>query len=528
MKLRFKIACLFLICIGCTVISAQHLNIEILGKLSYENNLSDVWGYTTNNTEYALVGVQNGVSIVDVSNPSDPKEIQFVEGAFANARDIKTYKNFAYSTNGKEEGILIIDLNELPNKVTVKKFTGNKVNTFTASHNLFIDELGFLYVAGHNINPGGLLIFDLKTGSQFPELVGTYNDNYVHDVYAKENILYTSEGDRMAIIDASDKNSLKILGTQQTYGYTHNSWLSENEQILFTTDETSGTWVVAWDVSSPADIMELSKAQSTIGGTVIPHNAIWLNNYLVTSFYTDGVVIFDATNPKALVKVAQVDTAPQFSGDGFNGCWGVYPFLPSGNILATDIEEGLYILKAKYKRAANLIGIVTDSLSNNPIENVKIAIKNEDIETTTSVMGNYLLGLANEGIYEVKFSKPGYFSKVVFIEFINGETIKYDIILTKDENFVPTDIIVLSENVPIVNLSENPFSNEIEFSTKNLSLLSKDNEVHFFSIDGQLLGKKNLTNEKITWGSKVSAGIYHYTININNLPVYSGKIIKIK
>jgi len=527
MKIKVLIKCLLVISV-IIKINAQHTNIEILGKLNYENNLSDVWGYTANNTEYALVCVQNGVSIVDVSDPTAPKEIQFVEGASAVARDIKTYKGFAYSTNGKEDGLLIIDLNELPDTVAVEKFTGTDETTFTASHNLFIDEFGFLYVVGHNIGPGGVLIFDLKTGSWSPELVGIYSDNYVHDVYAKENILYTSEGDRMAIVDASNKDSLKILGTQKTYGYTHNSWLSENGSTLFTTDETSGTWVVAWDISSPEDIKELGKAQSTIDGEVIPHNTLWFNNYLVTSFYTDGLVIFDVANPKALVKIAQVDTAPQFSGDGYNGCWGAYPFLPSGNILATDIEEGLYVLKANYKRAALLSGIVTDSLSNDLLDDVKITIKNHNAEAITGIDGGYIIGLADEGTYEVEFSKQGYFNEVDVIDFISEETINYNKKLRKDENFIPSDIPVLSNDKIIISLSENPFYNNIEITIKDPSLVNNDCEIHFFSIDGQLLEKVKLAQNKIRWGSEVSVGIYQYFISNKNLPSYTGKIIKIK
>ena len=28
------------------------------------------------------------------------------------------------------------------------------------------------------------------------------------------------------------------------------------------------------------------------------------------------------------------------SGNGFDGCWGTYPYLPSGNIISSDINSG--------------------------------------------------------------------------------------------------------------------------------------------------------------------------------------------
>ncbi|MEL6942837.1 MAG: T9SS type A sorting domain-containing protein, partial [Bacteroidota bacterium] len=31
--------------------------------------------------------------------------------------------------------------------------------------------------------------------------------------------------------------------------------------------------------------------------------------------------------------------------DNYEGAWGVYPFLPSGNILVSDMQEGLFVLK---------------------------------------------------------------------------------------------------------------------------------------------------------------------------------------
>ncbi len=37
----------------------------------------------------------------------------------------------------------------------------------------------------------------------------------------------------------------------------------------------------------------------------------------------------------------------QDRGNGFDGCWGTYPYLPSGNIISSDInsDSGNAILK---------------------------------------------------------------------------------------------------------------------------------------------------------------------------------------
>ena len=77
---------------------------------------------------------------------------------------------------------------------------------------------------------------------------------------------------------------------------------------------------------------------------VVPHNTHVIGNYLVTSYYRDGVTIIDASNHYDLIEVAYFDTSPQYEGSGFFGCWGAYPYLESGLILATDRQNGLHIL----------------------------------------------------------------------------------------------------------------------------------------------------------------------------------------
>jgi hypothetical protein len=79
-----------------------------------------------------------------------------------------------------------------------------------------------------------------------------------------------------------------------------------------------------------------------------PHNCFWVNNYIYKSSYQDGVYIWDASNPSNPKVAAFYDTYPQndtvFSPT-YEGCWGVFPFLPSGNIIASDRMNGIFILK---------------------------------------------------------------------------------------------------------------------------------------------------------------------------------------
>ena len=93
--------------------SAQ-LNMSELGYLDlvslHNSDASDIWGYVDGGgNEYALVGLNDGTSIVDVTDPANPFEVFFEPGMNSIWRDIKTWDNYAYVTTEEPQGLLIID-----------------------------------------------------------------------------------------------------------------------------------------------------------------------------------------------------------------------------------------------------------------------------------------------------------------------------------------------------------------------------------------------------------------------------------
>jgi hypothetical protein len=71
-------------------------------------------------------------------------------------------------------------------------------------------------------------------------------------------------------------------------------------------------------------------------------------NRLFCSNYTAGLQVFDLTNPASPQRVAWFDTHPDDDGNPaatFNGLWSNYPYLPSGTILGSDIERGMFVLR---------------------------------------------------------------------------------------------------------------------------------------------------------------------------------------
>ena len=329
----------------------QSNNMTLLGKLDYEQGLNDVWGFSDKqNNEYAIVGLVNGTSIVDVTNPSSLNEIAFIPGPTSVWRDIKTFGNYAYVvhdsySNGESQGVMIIDLLEVANDSI--RYINFLPNYFSRFHNLYIDENGILYLFGGDFGNGGVLIYDILTNPEDPILLGSYEQFYLHDGMVRGDTLWGSAiyAGMLLAIDVSNKSNPVLLGSVATpNNFTHNAWVSDDGSTVFTTDEVSGAFIAAVDVSDVSDMNVIDQIQSWSSETnVIPHNTHVLGDYLVTSYYCDGVTIVDASDPSNLQEVAYYDTSDSIGGT-FSGAWGAYPYLPSGNILVSDRQEGLHVL----------------------------------------------------------------------------------------------------------------------------------------------------------------------------------------
>ncbi|MEX1003311.1 MAG: choice-of-anchor B family protein [Crocinitomicaceae bacterium] len=432
----------------------SQINMSQLGYLDiptlHSTELNDIWGYTDEmGNEYAIVGTMDGTSIVDVSDPANPVEISWFPGLNSIWRDMKVYDDYAYVTTEANEGLLIIDLSPLPGSTTLPTATynGPSGNTWQSAHNLYQAD-GYVYIFGANRGNGGVIILDVATDPMNPIEVGGFDPWYCHDGFVRNDTGYFSHVNDgfFSIVDLSNKTS---VGLSEVYGslttsnvFTHNAWLSDNGQYLFTTDEVTDGFIDSYDISDPTNPLFLDKIQSSPGNNIIPHNTHVLNNYLVTSYYTDGVVVHDASDPSSLVEIANFDTSPNYSGGTFNGCWGVYPFFSSGIIIASDIEEGLYILELSPTLSSYLQGTVTNVGTGQPINNALIEVLTTTITDNTDVLGDYSIGTTNQGIFEVRYSAPGFYADTLSTTFTNGVIVTQNVALEQIPLFTATITVV--------------------------------------------------------------------------------------
>lgn len=445
-----------------TMIAQSSSNLSLVGSYDYSGvaKANDIWGYVDNvGVEYALVGLETGFSVVSLADPANPAEMFFIPGQPTVWRDVKVWGHYAYVTSDNtSEGLLIVDLNDMTGNTYLYTTEDNNGDyLFSMAHNIYIDEFGKAYAFGGNVVAGssydGALIFDVTqtdlANNILPTNLGHVDQFYLHDGMARGDTLWGSaiyEGSFFAI-DVSDPANPVVFNDGLAFHetpnvFTHNCWISDDGNTLFTTDEISGAYVAAYDVSDLSNIYELDRIQSSPDlGIIIPHNTHVMGNFLVTSYYTDGVVVHDATYPNYMLEVGHYD-AYEGETDEFDGCWGAYPYLPSGLILATDRNSSstaqgvLWVLEPSFEQGCYLDGTVTDALSGNTIFNASISfLENTMANIESNLTGYYFTGLVESGSYEVVYSYVGYFPDTITVYLENG------VLFTQDVALIPIDAV---------------------------------------------------------------------------------------
>jgi choice-of-anchor B domain-containing protein len=391
---------------------------------------ANICGYVDSvGNEYALVGSSEGLSIVDVTDPTNPVSVyQHVGPANAQSewQEIKVSGKYAYVTTEAGGGLQIFNLSTLPNAtgIVMRSWTGDGAiaGLLTKVHALHIDG-NFVYLYGSTLFSGGAVVADISDHWN-PTYVGKYsvgagNAAYLHDGYVRNDTLYGGHiyAGYFSVVDFRNKSNPIELANQNTpSNFTHNTWLSTNSKVLYTTDEVNNSYLTAYDISDLSNITELDRIQSNPGSQSIVHNTHIIrvagNDYAVTSWYKDGFTIVDGGRPQNLVQVGNFDTYAG-SGGGFNGTWGVYPFLPSGNIIVSNIEDGLFVYTPTYVRACYLEGTVNDSVCGVQLNGVHVTVTSVGINDSTNLSGTYKTGTAIPGTYTVTFSKSGYITKTI-------------------------------------------------------------------------------------------------------------------
>eukprot|EP01130_Rhizamoeba_saxonica_P003842 TRINITY_DN1593_c0_g2_i1.p1 TRINITY_DN1593_c0_g2~~TRINITY_DN1593_c0_g2_i1.p1 ORF type:complete len:616 (+),score=130.84 TRINITY_DN1593_c0_g2_i1:34-1848(+) len=272
------------------------------------------------------------------------------------------------------EGLTILDLSD-PYKPTM--FARDRTD-FKFAHNLYIEEdRPWMYICGMSdrtedqdkrhylVANGGMMIFDLSKGpSALPEPI-IWNTTYIHDLTVQncdgKYILFGAAiyDDYVYVLDADDPKNLKLITKfHGRNGMSHNVWVDKTCSVMYVTHEQEHLPISVWGFGKDENGDNIWNVVNYLGSISInafhgalPHNVFSKGDELWASYYSEGVAVWDISDPYLPILKGHYDTN-NFT-HGFHGVWGVYPYASSGYIYGSDIEGGLFVLELVDKKNPN-------------------------------------------------------------------------------------------------------------------------------------------------------------------------------
>jgi len=313
-----------------------------------EARYNDVWAFERMGEEYAAIGSTIGTHIIHLPRTGALREVAFIPGGAAGSyvvhRDFATFGDYLYGVCDQQPSALqVIDLRALPDTAYLSLTTDA---FFSTAHNITVDECtGKVYVSGSSGH--AMTVLDVAADPANPTFLRHFDEvDYVHDVFVRCDTAFLSAAlEGLFVFNFADVETPQLLGTLQDYpdrGYCHSGWLSKDGSIYVMADETPGKRLKVCDVTDLANIEVLSLLSSEGASHTMPHNVIIENNKAYVAYYFDGLQVFDLENPAAPKRSAWYRTYTGAEED-YRGAWGVHKGLPSGRILISDRQGGLFV-----------------------------------------------------------------------------------------------------------------------------------------------------------------------------------------
>ncbi|SVD30484.1 uncharacterized protein METZ01_LOCUS383338, partial [marine metagenome] len=87
-----KIICFILL----SLLFPQGYNMDLMSFMDFGQNTSDITGFAQDDREFAVVGLQDAASFVDITDPSNPIELGRISGGNSIWRDLKYWNRHVY------------------------------------------------------------------------------------------------------------------------------------------------------------------------------------------------------------------------------------------------------------------------------------------------------------------------------------------------------------------------------------------------------------------------------------------------
>jgi choice-of-anchor B domain-containing protein len=360
---------------------------------------NDIWGWTDPDTgrEFAIMGLSNKTSFVDVTDPASPRHLVDIPTSTHAIiwRDIKVYRGHAFIVSeAMGHGLQVYDLSSLKNAMALKAealplvaMPDARYTLFGSSHNIVInEESGFAYAVGSDTCDAGIHVIDIREPKHprfstcidraifDPPLVavpegmqGFSGDTYTHDAqcviykgpdfrYRGREICVASNSDSVNLVDVTDKANPKQISavTYPQLGFVHQGWLTENQQYYLQGDELDENKSKTSTRTHMVDFSDLEQPRymgfHEYAVPAVDHNIYVKGDLAFAANYSSGLRILDISKiaEAKLSEIAFFDTMPEKQGEddrNMYGAWSVYPYFASGTIAVSNMDGKLFLLK---------------------------------------------------------------------------------------------------------------------------------------------------------------------------------------
>jgi choice-of-anchor B domain-containing protein len=335
-------------------------------------NANDIWGWTDpqSGSEYALLGLDVGTAIVDLSQPGGPVYLGLLPAQTSTSawRDVKVMGDHLYVVSeALDHGLQVFDLGQLAAVTSPPvTFTASAhFDGFGKAHNIAVNaDNQSLYILGSNTCDGGLLIISALDPLS-PTQAGCFDaDGYTHDAQCfrytggdannvGKDICVAFNEDTITIVDVSDPQAPAQISRTGYSGaeYTHQGWVTADQAYLLMGDEMDEAFyghnsrTRIWDIAD----LEAPVISGIFDGptTAIDHNLYIHEGYGYLSTYTAGlqVVSLEQVDQGILLPVAHFDTYVADDSPQMKGVFSNYPYFSSGRVIVSSVDEGLFVLQ---------------------------------------------------------------------------------------------------------------------------------------------------------------------------------------
>lgn len=258
------------------------------GPSRSDDYVTDV--YIENDIAYLISN--NGLIIMDVSNPSQPIELGRLSeglGGYSYYDEVYVYENFAFIINDK--GFKIISVFNPSNPYLVSEF------------NFGLDSINGMYVDfpfAYLTHSSEFSIINMVTIFNISEIGHIGLGDKLYDIQVNNSIAYIASENGLKILDVNNLTNPIELGQYNADDTYHRCILDGN--IIYILGGWSKPFIDIIDVSNPSNPIKLGHYKKQLG---ILDGFFFHNGILYLANWNDGIELIDVSNPSKPFKFGQ-------------------------------------------------------------------------------------------------------------------------------------------------------------------------------------------------------------------------------